>query len=73
MIQEKGQYNRHFQKNMTLLELQEILLSTDPELEEIMRLKRVLTRMYESGTMTKLANSCSTILMYSSGTATSVK
>ena len=46
----KGQYNRHFQKNMTLLELQEILLGTDPELEEIMRLKRVLTRMYESGT-----------------------
>ncbi|WP_242325348.1 transposase, partial [Faecalibaculum rodentium] len=46
----EGQYNRHFQKYMTLLELQEILLGTDPEPEETVRLKRVLTRMYESGT-----------------------
>lgn len=49
----EGQYNRHFQKYMTLLQLREILLGIDPELEEAVRLKRVLTHMYESGTYDK--------------------
>ncbi|WP_276814796.1 hypothetical protein [Faecalibaculum rodentium] len=38
---------------MTLLQLQEILLGIDPDLEEAVRLKRVLTHTYESGTYDK--------------------
>lgn len=49
-LDREGQFNRHFNRNMALPELREILLGTDPELEEAVRLRRVLTRMYEDGT-----------------------
>lgn len=46
----EGQLNRYFNRNTSLWELWKILLATDPELEEAVRLRRVLTRMHEDGT-----------------------
>ncbi|OLU43732.1 hypothetical protein [Faecalibaculum rodentium] len=48
VLNREGQYNRQFQKTLTLLQVREILLGIDPELEEAMRLKRVFTHMYKS-------------------------